>query len=598
MSVNINTNFDGNTPLSEWYPIVKSNEKVLAEAVNEQEKALADDKEAADVHKTAEVLDHPDGCVTAEKIADGAVLGKHYWQPLPAGYNFNGGTGVYNGFYYFDDSTSTNAPEGCTRGILICLHSNGTGLSLDHLQIVIDVVNSKIYKRWAHQGGSFAVFDEWEDVDEIPIASLDTLGNVKLYGKSVNGVNTNRSGLSIGDDGSILVLVKANGGLAIDGVGQLYIVAATDEEVEAGTDVYKPVTSATLKKVVDLLQDNIDRWSGIYSMRAATIDSAQDGLYVFYGSNLSDYPYDVEGILLQVNCESLIHQIFFRQDCTVVMRIKTDNVWGEWKNVAEIPDGSVTLDKLGQDIREWFITFDEERVVKGDARNQNLNEIYASGIYSASADTLEQATQYNYPPSEISGSLIVCENKDGVSQIFVNEAVDGSRNPRIYLRSLISTENGMVPQSDWHSVIFTEELEALSAQLQTEKTARETAEAEIKKDISAAENSIAAGKTTYIYSSETTASITPANNTEYRFSADMVSLTVTLPAADIPEDYAAYIVFTSGETATEIIYPDSLKWSGDDVIDGVFTPLPLHRYNIGIWYDGAEINAVSRSVSV
>ncbi|MGN0181521.1 MAG: hypothetical protein ACI4DP_03790, partial [Candidatus Ornithomonoglobus sp.] len=57
-------------------------------------------------------------------------------------------------------------------------------------------------------------------------------------------------------------------------------------------------------------------------------------------------------------------------------------------------------------------------------------------------------------------------------------------------------------------------------------------------------------KTTYIYSAETTASITPANNTEYRFSADMVSLTVALPE-DIPEDYAAYIVFTSGETATE-----------------------------------------------
>ncbi|MGM9935922.1 MAG: hypothetical protein ACI38A_01115 [Candidatus Ornithomonoglobus sp.] len=58
---------------------------------------------------------------------------------------------------------------------------------------------------------------------EIPIASLDTLGGIKLYGKSVNGVNTNRSGLSIGDDGSMLVLVKASGGLAIDGAGQLYI---------------------------------------------------------------------------------------------------------------------------------------------------------------------------------------------------------------------------------------------------------------------------------------------------------------------------------------------------------------------------------------
>lgn len=97
-------------------------------------------------------------------------------------------------------------------------------------------------------------------------------------------------------------------------------------------------------------------------------------------------------------------------------------------------------------------------------------------------------------------------------------------------------------------------------------------------------------------STETTASITMNTNSEYRF-ADMVSLEVILPEY-IANDYVAYIVFTSGEVATEIIYPDSLKWSGDDVIDGVFTPLPLHRYNIGIWYDGIEINAVARSVSV
>lgn len=122
-------------------------------------------------------------------------------------------------------------------------------------------------------------------------------------------------------------------------------------------------------------------------------------------------------------------------------------------------------------------------------------------------------------------------------------------------------------------------------------------ESNVKSEIKELSAQLQDEKINYIHSSDTTASITAARNTEYRFSTDMVSLTVTLPE-DIPEDYAAYIVFTSGETATELVYPDSLKWSGDDVIDGVFTPLPLHRYNIGIWYDGAEVNAVSRSVSV
>lgn len=96
---------------------------------------------------------------------------------------------------------------------------------------------------------------------------------------------------------------------------------------------------------------------------------------------------------------------------------------------------------------------------------------------------------------------------------------------------------------------------------------------------------------------DTTSALELLNDTEYRFNNNVASLTLTIPS-NMTETYASYIVFTSGETATEIIYPDSLKWSGDDVVDGVFTPMTSHRYNIGIWYDGAEINAVSRSVSI
>ncbi|MGN0162677.1 MAG: hypothetical protein ACI4EA_03705 [Candidatus Ornithomonoglobus sp.] len=87
-------------------------------------------------------------------------------------------------------------------------------------------------------------------LSELPIASLDTLGGVKLYGKSVNGVLTNKSGLSILNDGSMLVLVKANGGLAIDGVGQLYITGADEAEVFAGTQQYKPITPAQFSRFI------------------------------------------------------------------------------------------------------------------------------------------------------------------------------------------------------------------------------------------------------------------------------------------------------------------------------------------------------------
>lgn len=95
---------------------------------------------------------------------------------------------------------------------------------------------------------------------------------------------------------------------------------------------------------------------------------------------------------------------------------------------------------------------------------------------------------------------------------------------------------------------------------------------------------------------ESTAAITPDNNTEYRC-GEVTSVTITLPE-EIPNDYAAYIVFTSGTTAAEAVYPDSIKWSGDDVIDGVFIPVASRRYNIGIWYDGVNVNAAARGAGV
>lgn len=102
--------------------------------------------------------------------------------------------------------------------------------------------------------------------------------------------------------------------------------------------------------------------------------------------------------------------------------------------------------------------------------------------------------------------------------------------------------------------------------------------------------------TNIIAITESTAAITPDNNTEYRC-GEVMSVTITLPE-DMPDDYAAYIVFTSGTTAAEAVYPDSIKWSGDDVIDGVFIPVASRRYNIGIWYDGVNVNAVARGAGV
>ena len=89
----------------------------------------------------------------------------------------------------------------------------------------------------------------------------------------------------------------------------------------------------------------------------------------------------------------------------------------------------------------------------------------------------------------------------------------------------------------------------------------------------------------------TTVSLTLADNHEYRFTQDLASLTLTMPSGD----FIASVVFSSGSTPTSMTYDSSIKWSGDDVTNNAFVPVASKTYNIVFWYDGININAISRS---
>ena len=91
--------------------------------------------------------------------------------------------------------------------------------------------------------------------------------------------------------------------------------------------------------------------------------------------------------------------------------------------------------------------------------------------------------------------------------------------------------------------------------------------------------------------SSTTATITLADNHEYRYTTDLTSLTLTMPSGD----FIASVVFSSGSTPTSMTYDSSIKWSGDDVTNNAFVPVASKTYNIVFWYDGININAISRS---
>ena len=72
---------------------------------------------------------------------------------------------------------------------------------------------------------------------------------------------------------------------------------------------------------------------------------------------------------------------------------------------------------------------------------------------------------------------------------------------------------------------------------------------------------------------------------------DVTSMTLTLPSTTA-DDYISSIVFTSGATPTNLVYPDTIKMIGEGCIDGVFTPAASKRYEVIVSYDGANIVGV------
>lgn len=94
-------------------------------------------------------------------------------------------------------------------------------------------------------------------------------------------------------------------------------------------------------------------------------------------------------------------------------------------------------------------------------------------------------------------------------------------------------------------------------------------------------------------------SFTLEHNCEYRrLELDFLGmrlLQLLLPQ-NIPSDYIASLVFVSGENPTVFVYPDNIIFTGDDVVDNVLVPKANTTYNVMFWYDGINVNAISRGV--
>lgn len=73
---------------------------------------------------------------------------------------------------------------------------------------------------------------------------------------------------------------------------------------------------------------------------------------------------------------------------------------------------------------------------------------------------------------------------------------------------------------------------------------------------------------------------------------EMNTLDLTLPTV-LNENYAAEVVFTSGATATVVTSDSRIKWAGDDIVSGVFTPIANTRYSCTLQYDGVFVRGMT-----
>lgn len=64
------------------------------------------------------------------------------------------------------------------------------------------------------------------------------------------------------------------------------------------------------------------------------------------------------------------------------------------------------------------------------------------------------------------------------------------------------------------------------------------------------------------------------------------------------ETYISSFIFESLSPATALTYPSEIIMSGDDCIDGVFTPIENKRYEVIVWYDGMLYKGVVRGDSI
>ncbi len=203
----------------------------------------------AAAHKSASVLDHPDGSVTTAKLADEAVTEEKIADCAITAEKLS------DELMETIDIALSTAEDANLNAIAAAEAANAaaTASQTSAENANAAAASAKASAEAAESAANEEIVldrlaDEVKEEFTLKPASADTLGGIKPLYKSVNGTATNRSGLIIADDGTTYV-TTANG-IKLSGSGQVIISAASEEEVFAGTEPYKPITPARFSQFI------------------------------------------------------------------------------------------------------------------------------------------------------------------------------------------------------------------------------------------------------------------------------------------------------------------------------------------------------------
>lgn len=104
-----------------------------------------------------------------------------------------------------------------------------------------------------------------------------------------------------------------------------------------------------------------------------------------------------------------------------------------------------------------------------------------------------------------------------------------------------------------------------------------------------------------VTSAAATATVTLADNTEYRYSTALTSLTLTLPSGLGAEDgFHALLSFkTPAESDIVLTYTTAgIYFTNDDCENGVFIPIRNKQYDVAVYWNGSKYQGMVRGVAV